>query len=213
MRWVFLTLLILNALYFAWAQSEVSTEFVAPNPMSAYPQAGEPLTLLTEQSEIADRHAPAVERMCSQWGPFSLAADAQGLLQQLLSVDVAAQLKMAEESIGGDYWVYLTPQASTQASTHLLRELAARELEGHLIGEGDLRNGISLGLYAQRTQAEQVIERARIAGYTPYMRIVARTQKAYWVRVSADSQRLIDQAFIKRIEERFKGVTHQLKSC
>lgn len=122
-------------------------------------------------------------------------------------------MQPVDATAGTDYWVYLTPLASREASLRQLKELQARKIDSYIITQGDLVNGISLGIFPRTDSAESVMQRMRDAGYEPFMRELSRAHRDYWVRIAPESRRLVDDMLLERLAADFSGLKHQLMSC
>lgn len=224
MRWLFLLLLLMNIGLFAWQHR------LAPSGSSELPllarqaeggsaQAVQGLTLMTEAEAGKPRPQSPVSAAgdaathCLVLGGFDMVERARQLEQRLLSLDVGARVVTAEASFGADHWVYIPPLASRQASLRQLRELQARGIDSYLITEGELANGILLGVFPRLDSAVSIAEKLRGAGYEPQVRELPRVYQEYWVRVARKSQRLVDDAMLARLSVDFLDLKHQLISC
>lgn len=222
MRWLFLLLLILNVTQFVWYNRPLpgaSTELrLGAAQVAVVPQ--QELKLLAEAEApakalaaggglAADKTAPS----CLLLGGFESVERARLLEQRLLSLDIAARVVSTDASLGSDHWVYIPPLASQQASLRQLRELQARKIDGYLITEGELANGILLGVFPQLDSAASVAEKLRAAGYEPQVRELPRIYQEYWVRIAEKSQRLVDGDLLTRLGSDFSDLKHQLIQC
>lgn len=135
---------------------------------------------------------------------------AEKLQQRLVSLDIQSKTTSLESQVDLEYWVYLAPMASRQASVRQLKELQARQIEGYLITKGELANGVSLGMFAREDSAYSVVERLREAGYEPLVRTIERTQPLYWVIVAKESRRLVGQDLLKQLVQDFNEMKHLL---
>lgn len=222
MRWLFLLLLLMNIGLFAWQHR------LAPSGSSELPllarqtegssvQAVQGLTLMAEaekpgpQSPVSTAGGAAAH--CLVLGGFDAVERARQLEQRLLSLDVGARVVTTEASFGADHWVYIPPLASRQASLRQLRELQARGIDSYLITEGELANGILLGVFPRLDSAVSIAEKLRGAGYEPQVRELPRIYQEYWVRVARKSQRLVDDAMRARLSADFLDLKHQLIAC
>lgn len=222
MRWLFLLLLLMNIGLFAWQHR------LAPSGSSELPllarqteggsvQAVQGLTLMAEaekpgpQSPVSAAGDAAAH--CLVLGGFDAVERARQLEQRLLSLDVGARVVTTEASFGADHWVYIPPLASRQASLRQLRELQARGIDSYLITEGELANGILLGVFPRLDSAVSIAEKLRGAGYEPQVRELPRIYQEYWVRVARKSQRLVDDAMRARLSADFLDLKHQLIAC
>jgi len=215
MRWLFLGLVIINVFYFVWSQQQFQTYTQAPtdNESSAQTSAGQ-VQLLHEVARPSDlqveKNAVSSPAEIMLLGGFNDEETAQKLQQRLLSLDIQSSIKTLDSQVDVEYWVYLQPLASRQASVRQLKELQARKIDGYLITQGDLANGISLGMFAREDSAQGVAERLSAAGYEPLIRAVERSQRAYWVAIDAGARRLVDQTLLKALVADFKEMKHLL---
>src|SRR5690606_22013458 len=147
MRWLFSLLVVLNVFYYVWSQQQVVLTAKDTGVLERMEQSGKGIRLLSESA--AGSVTPAAvddqvgQDVCLFLGSFDDLKRAQALEQRLLSLDVQSVLEAVEAAGGIDYWVYLAPLASRQASVRQLKELQARKVDSYLIGTGDLANGIS----------------------------------------------------------------------
>lgn len=221
MRWIFLLLVLVNVGMFAWQHRLVpknggELSLIAVPLIDAPP---EKLRLLSEiEKPLAapargDTSAVLAVPRCMVLGGFESIARARQLEQRLLSLDIAAKVVAIEATLGADHWVYIPPLASRQATMRQLRELQARGIDSYLITEGELANGILLGVFPRLDAAVLVADKLRVAGYSPQVRELPRIYQEYWVRVAAKDQRLIDEEMLQSLAGDFFDLKHQLISC
>ncbi len=194
MRWILISLLILNIAAFAWFWRQGE----APRPQQPVPASPEAstLTLLSEQRPDA---APVVvdaqvgAAACHEVGPFASEAEAQQFVSSLgagfdtLIDSRATQLRL-------DYRVYLPPYGSRDeaaAALETLRERLQAEgvaIDSFLMSRGELANGIALGLFAERDNAINVQRQMTELGYSVVLEEEPRMQEAAWVQVEDPAQ-------------------------
>lgn len=213
MRWLFLGLLIINAMYFVWSRQDftrstvdVETVVLLNSPdqvklVSEVPKMQQQLNK-TEQQQVQ------VEMMLL--GGFVEKQIAEKLQQRLVSLDIQSKIIVLESEVDLEYWVYLAPLASRQAAVRQLKEMQARQIDGYLITKGELANGVSLGMFAREDSAYSVAERLKEAGYEPSVRTIERTQRLYWIIVAEESRRLVGQDLLKRLVQDFNEMKHLL---
>jgi cell division septation protein DedD len=216
MRWMFLWLVVLNLFYYVWHQQRAPLRVTEIAPLMMAQDAKRDIRLLSESNKPSRRDAviaqPA-EAICLFLGSFDRAEDAASVEQRLLSLDIQSRVQSMDAAAGIDYWVYLPPLASRQASLRQLRELQARKIDSYIITQGDLANGISLGIFPRSDSAQSVMQRLRDAGYVPFLRELTRAHRSFWVRISPQSRRLADDALLQRLAVDFKGLEQQLMPC
>ncbi|WP_137888651.1 SPOR domain-containing protein [Pseudomonas sp. 2FE] len=219
MRWLFLLLLVLNLFYYVWHQQQAPLRAKEVAPLSLYQGARQDIRLLSESDGAQVRREPSGgvaaggSEVCLFLGGFEQEDAAQVVEQRLLSLDIQSQVKAVDAPAGLDYWVYLAPLASRQASLRQLKELQARKIDSYIITQGDLSNGISLGIFPRGESAESVMQRLREAGYEPMMRELSRAHRDFWVRIAPQSRRLADDALLRTLAQDFNGLQHQLMPC
>ena len=151
MRWFLLLLLLLNAFYYVWHQQQAPLRAKEVAPLALYQGQQRDIRLLSESDEAPKKRealpAKAPEEVCLFLGGFSAEDEARRVEQRLVSLDIASSVMPLDVAAGVDYWVYLVPLASRQASLRQLKELQARKIDSYIIGQGDLANGISLGIF------------------------------------------------------------------
>lgn len=215
MRWLFLGLIIINAFYFVWSwQAANLTEQVLPVLASQRAAHFNQVKLLSETDNIESNvlNVSAADQELMLLGGFSDNDLAQRLQQRLLSLDIESQVTALDSQVDIEYWVYLQPLPSRQASVRQLKELQARNIEGYLITTGDLNNGISLGMFAREDSAQSVADRMSAAGYEPSIRVMERSQRLYWVVIAPNARRLVDQALLRQLVADFAGMQHLFMS-
>lgn len=197
MRWLFLTLLILNALYFVWHQQQPS-EHVQQLPPVFNPAGVKSIEIAPVVSAVPDNVTPVADHPASTLliGGFDEYAQIQSLQQRLLSLDIDVQEISVEELDRQDFWVYLPPLVSRTAAMRQIKELKARNIESYLISQGDMLNGISLGMFTDRQGADELTAKLQSLGYRPAIKAIARSQKTYWLAVKQNSERLIDESLM-----------------
>ena len=219
MRWILLLLLLLNAFYYVWHQQQAPLRAKEVAPAAAYQTARKDIQLLSEADASGARvHAPPAAApveaaVCLFLGSFEQEEGARVVEQRLLSLDIEADVRSVNAAAGVEYWVYLPPLASRQASLRQLRELQARRIDSYIITQGELANGISLGIFPRSDSAASVMQRLRNAGYEPQVRELSRAHRSFWVRVSPESRRLADEFLLGQLAVDFAGLQHQLMPC
>lgn len=220
MRWLFLLLVVLNLFYYVWHQQQAPLRAKEVASLALYQGGRQDIRLLSESNGVPARRealpvAPeeAVEAVCLYLGGFEQEDAAKVIEQRLLSLDIQSRVQSVSAAGGTDYWVYLSPLASRQASLRQLKELQARKIDSYIITQGDLANGISLGIFPRADSAESVMQRLREAGYEPRLRELSRAQRSFWVRIAPESRRLADDTLLQQLAQDFVGLQHQLMPC
>jgi hypothetical protein len=216
MRWSFLLLLVLNLFYYVWHQQQAPLRAKEIVPLSLYRGAQQDIQLVSEAEHPQVRGESVggeANTACLFLGGLEEESIAHAVEQRLLSTDIKASVGILDAAVGLDYWVYLAPLASRQASLRQLKELQARKIDSYIISQGDLVNGISLGIFPRSDSAQSVMQRLRDAGYEPMLRELARAHRSYWVKIAPESRVLVSDSLLERLTEDFLGLEHQLMPC
>lgn len=216
MRWSFLLLLVLNLFYYVWHQQQAPLRAKEVLPLSSYRGSQQDIQLVSEaeRPQVKDESVVVEENSaCLFLGGLEEESVARAVEQRLLSTDIKASVEVLDAAVGLDYWVYLAPLASRQASLRQLKELQARKIDSYIISQGDLINGISLGIFPRSDSAQSVMQRLREAGYEPMLRELTRAHRNYWIKIAPQSRQLVSDALLNRLAEDFSGLEHQLMPC
>lgn len=216
MRWMFLLLVVLNLFYYVWHQQQAPLRPKEVAPLTLAQDSKRDIQLLSESDEPARREQAVREvagAVCLFLGGFELESAATAVEQRLISLDIRSRVQSMDAAAEVEYWVYLPPLASRQASLRQLKELQARKIDSYIITQGDLANGISLGIFPREDSAKSVMQRLRDAGYESALRELPRSRRSYWVRIAPESRRLVGDALLQSLAFDFNGLQHQLMPC
>ena len=196
MRWIVIVLLMLNGIYFLWHQ------YLSPAQPVATETAGAPsaanvadLVMLSESQapnsassaedssagdKVSEVSTIAAAAVCWMVGPFSEQVTQKQVLDRMGALDIAADLVSVNVPEEPDYWVHIAPMQSRKEAIKMLRRLQARKIDSFLIGEGELENGISLGLFSQRDRAQKVYDKRLSQGFEVQIKEVDRSIEQTW---------------------------------
>lgn len=223
-RWIVLVMIAMNTVLFLWNnfdfyQPPTGSDAQRRDASETSAMPGDRLILLkesaaTSRQSYADRTEALVNSpsdihnssslsantdgdYCIMLGPFTgdlLVNQVSDRLRQLGVTSVRlANIKIEDVP---DYWVYLKPEASRELAVNKLRELQEKKIDSFIIPQGDLANGISLGVFDNQTNAERrrqaVIER----GYDAELKANPRVYIEKWLVMNReDSARIGKEIF------------------
>lgn len=212
MRILLFLLVAANIGYFAWYNYSRPAA-PAPALSSTTTAAKLPgLTLLAEvpasqpDNKAADTGLSDAGGELMLLGGFFEQESADALKQRLFGLGIDGQLVQQEKPAEREYWVYLPPLSSRTATLRLLKELQARKLDGFLIAQGELANGISMGIFPHESLAEEVMQRLQESGYQARIKTVSRKQAVYWFEVASRSEQLIDERTLQLLLKDFPAM-------
>ncbi len=219
MRWIVYSLIVINlgiAGYFIVLPAEDSIA----RPQDGNHGEGKTLVLLSEKqsgnlpvSQQPVRPDPG-KKLCYALGPYlddlsARVAQARSLelgLTGLISQHKVPNLKDAE------FWVHVRPLPSRGEAMTLLRKLQARSVDSYIITQGDLADGISLGLFRQKSSADALQKKVTGLGFEDVaIREVGSTTTEFWVEIREISK--LDETMRRRVKAEDQDVQWQMVSC
>jgi hypothetical protein len=183
-RVIFFGLLLVNLLFFGWAQWIDVPAPPPPNSIAGLPR----LTLVSELPP--DQRAALVKRMslkaapplCVSVGPFddpAIAAQAAALLR---AKSFAPQQRTAEDPAVRRFWVYLSGFATDAAEIRVLHRLERAGIDDAEAMPADAGGRrVSLGLFTDRNGALRRARAVRTLGFRPAMSERMLPGTVYWL--------------------------------
>jgi hypothetical protein len=218
MRWIILTLLLLNLAfggYQYWQVSQPPVQKAAPITAKmnslALDQATRTRLVELERTAVAE---PAVEPLqCVRVTGIAAADQADIIQSRLRALEVDSRLSTRNEIQRSDYWVILGPFDSAEQGRARLGQLQAANIESFLINQGSLAGDISLGLFSSESNARS--RAAELNGQDIEARVerVDRTREIWELTINADSARLISNTALDSIVSDFEGASFQRFRC
>ena len=214
MRTLFLLVVLVNVLFFAWSRYVAPPEAVAdPQPLV---RQIEPQKLKViapgELPPVAARPAPApMVLKCIEWGSFTVAdaSQAQAALEPLQLGPRLGQ-RRTEESAG--WWVFIPPQGSRPAAQKKAAELKALAVDDYFVvqEDGPYRWALSLGVFRSEDAAQARLTTLREQGVRSAQVGPRETPVAkVWLQVKA-----VDAGLYARLKEVARGMEgSELREC
>lgn len=217
MRWIVLSLLVTNIAVFVCVQFFTPEESfdggVVNAPVPTANKSVKSVRLLREfrpsgtniQSiAVVPKSAPvkkaASDLLCTLVGPFPKLLRAEYFVEQLQSLGVDSEVRSIVVSSEPGFWLHLSPEKSRRDALRRLSELQARGIDSYVIPDGNLANGISLGMFSNKKRAQIMEKRIKEQGYQPQLIDVPREQKELWVFLSrVESSKIGDEKWLKLI--------------
>ncbi|MBQ0794320.1 MAG: hypothetical protein KBT81_17375 [Oleispira antarctica] len=216
MRWVFLSLVSLNLLVMVWFwRDQVSTSV---ERVSEPEQKGESLVLLSEldssdisYKEVISKTNQTTSRRCYSVGPLADSIDAKHLKVRAEALGFSSELRGLATGTSIEHWVHIPPQPNRQQSLRLLRELQGRGIDSYIITQGDLAEGISLGLFRNADSARNLTNKMRGLDYNVVIKEVSRGEKELWLEFPQVTQ--LTEAMRKRVVGEGQTLQWMLTDC
>jgi len=233
MRWIMITLLLLNALFAFWVWEQTNGATGQAVSTSVSEAGGEPLRLLSELG-LNTRPVPNVARerlqfaevdqerlggagdsaaICTLVGPFADLLKGEQLLQRMRALELEGSMRELELPGEKAFWVYLIPEVSQKAALRRLHELQAKNIDSFVIPSGDLANGISFGMFNERVQAEKVAKSLIDQGYVVEIKPVERSYQESWVVINAQEAQKISAELWFQLLDGLPDLQHRQNFC
>lgn len=218
MRWIFITLVFINLLLLAffWQEKE-RTEEQAPQAVEIATK-GKAIMLL---SELKDPLAPASSSqaqrqrsdLCYVAGPFSERIDARHLLARASALGFQGELNELQVTSDkpAEYWVYVPPRPSREQALSTLRELQKRNYDSYIITQGDMSNGVSLGLFRNKDSAYGLQRKVAAANIEVEVKTINQDVSEYWVEIKESAQ--LSEEIRQRIKANETEIRWEMVEC
>ncbi|WP_461538640.1 SPOR domain-containing protein [Spongorhabdus nitratireducens] len=227
MRWFFLLSLVANIVFFMMNHAGYLEQNHNPESNASLPDTlgGQKLLLLseslavkeiTEEQIVTEARAPewlpdqsdqntteGEEVNCVWLGPLADDKEASQLQQRLFVISIPARIIDNKIETSPDYWVYMKPLVNRDEAARLRKELHAKKIDSFVINEGDLRNGLSLGLFSREQAAKKLQQNIYRAGYETDIRLVPRYRHEFWVELSEASDQLMEDKLWESLQQQF----------
>ena len=211
MKYVFLSLLLLNILYGLWQLQGKPADSRAPMGDSA--SAVVPAPEQPAPAEAVERSRPAAATLCVSLGRFETLAEAEQLRQRLLALDIASAVRPRDVVTGTDYWLLMPVVGGERHAVIQLSALQEQGIDSFLITRGEMAGQLSLGVFAREEYAQLRQEQLRELGHEVRLHALGKTQQQFVVEVDSSARRLVDQAMLSRLRVDFPSLQHQYQPC
>lgn len=193
MRWIFITLTFINLLALAYFWQSQETEVVQQQPLDLV-QQGKNIVLISELSEAPARIAKSANsnrsELCYMAGPFEEQIDGRHVLARAAALGFNGQLKEVKVDTDkpAEYWVYVPPRPSREQALSTLRELQKRNYDSYIITQGEMSEGVSLGLFRNKDSAYGLQKKVQATGIDVEVKVVNESTNEYWVEIKETAQ-------------------------
>jgi len=189
--------------------SEVSAQEGQP------PDSPESVAELEEDivEPVPTEEVPVEEvQYCGTVGPLEEEKDANALLEALADQEMAAVIRKESVQKASGFWVIIPPFSTNQEARAEENRLASASVKDYRrFYRGEFKNGISLGIYSRRRNAETRRAAIEAKGFSP--EVVPRTRQIteFWLDYKAASaNKAANQSWLA---ENHPNLSDQEQSC
>jgi hypothetical protein len=153
------------------------------------------------------------ESFCTLIGPFVDLKTGTLFIERLLSLNTRSQMKRIQQDGDLDYLVYIKPEISREMSLIKLKELQDRKIDSFIIPEGEIANGISLGIFDNPANAAKQKQSIENLGYTVEIMPNKRKYVENWIVVSIEDQDKVSDQLLQQINSENLSVVIKKEVC
>ncbi|MCA6062157.1 SPOR domain-containing protein [Thalassolituus marinus] len=219
MRWIFFSLVFGNLLLLVvfWQKQH---EPVADVTALEIPGNSRTLLLVSEAGDSlrpVDKSSRQVVRergdMCYAAGPYADELDARHLLARVAAVGLTGKMNIVEVQTGepAEYWVHVPPRATREEALRTLKELQKRKFDSYIITQGELAEGVSLGLFRNKESAYGLRKQVEEFGVPVEVLVVNESRREFWVEVVEVTQ--LSERMRERIQAGDADIRWELTAC
>lgn len=192
---------------------------IVPPPEPAKPIEPEPVVaeLLLEPPEpaaeaVVEESELALE--CHTLGPFTDAAKSKRALGLLVTLGATASQRASQEQVPYGYRVFIPPLSSREQAYKVADSLREAGVKDYFVitNPNDKLNGVSLGLFKQRTGAIKRVARLRNMNYQASIEVRYKDKDIYWLDYAA-TVGLVDAQVLLEAGEGVSGMQHLARDC
>lgn len=219
MRWIVYSLIVINiaiAGYFIMQPPAESSRPIATENAGE----GNTLVLLSERSAGTEPvgqqplNVYGDRKLCYALGPYTDEISIRVAQARSLKLVLTGLINEVEVPSNKDteYWVHLPPQASRTAALKQLKQLQQRGVDSYIITQGELTDGVSLGLFRKEDSATRLSAKVRGLGFVDVtIREIGATTPEYWLEIREISK--LDDRMRRRVRGDDAGVQWQMVAC
>ncbi|MGH8494326.1 MAG: SPOR domain-containing protein [Moraxellaceae bacterium] len=197
MPWIFVCLMIANAVYFGWKFMEGTQPQARPVVAEAH-LAGANIQLLSERPEpktpeVSPEPSSEEEQaltsvvgsgpQCFSVGPFAGDPALQKFVGFMRGKGFSARVDKRKVD-GKDYWVFVPAFTNRDKAEDKLKDLKSRGIEGFVVKEGVFINAISLNHFSRKELAQAFLQKMQAAGVSVEYREISQAGVERWVFLS-----------------------------
>src|SRR5690554_6355725 len=182
------------------------------------PKGGKTIQLVKE----LDYTLPSIEKkavtpkraaVCYVAGPYNEADNATNLLSGAVALGFNGKTKALEvvSDEPSEYWVRVSPRTSREAVMRTLIQLHQKKIDSCLVTQGELADGISVGLFRNKDSAYGLQDQIKSLAIPAEVRVINKNTTEYWVEIIETAQ--LNEALRTRIQAQDQKMRWELVEC
>lgn len=166
-----------------------------------------------EPAEMVGEEVSQEGAACVIFGPFVDERESLRFVRFLQGLKLSAQVQKEEVSLAPSFWAYMPPFASAEQALAMMSKLKVKGVKSFLINEGELRNGLSFGVYQDRAQVEKI---EKVLQDLNLNLEVAKKSKSYqydWVWVPLIQGEIPAAEILEQVRQQYPRLRGHQKVC
>jgi hypothetical protein len=156
----------------------------------------------------------SVEPACFTLGPFEQANAANRAAETISALGVSVAHREESQRTPKGYWVYLPAAKSYLAAKRMVTELQKKGLTDlYIMGKGSRENAISLGLFNNKTTAEERFQQVSKMGLKAVFETQYRESKQVWLDMSVAGNQTATVATLTEMAEGLPNASLTQRQC
>lgn len=175
-------------------------DYRASSPSVSYTHQRSVASLELVEGDVAKN-----EQLCWLFGPVTSKQGADQIKVEMEAAGFASKVVETEQIKAPGYWVYYGDYQRYEDSLAQLREFQKKGIDSFIIGQGELKGSISLGVFDNIDSARRMAKILSRKGYETKMHEIVRRDNEFWVSLD----RFVNKSE-KRVIERFLSAKDSL---
>jgi hypothetical protein len=156
----------------------------------------------------------SAEAACFTLGPFAQANAASRAADAISALGVSVTRRQESRRTPKGYWVYLPAAKSYLAAKRMVAELQKKGLTDlYIMGKGSRENAISLGLFNNKTTAEERFQQVNKLGLKAVFETQYRVSKQAWLDMSVAGNQTATVATLTEMAEGIPNASLTQRKC
>lgn len=220
MRWIAISLVLINAVVIIWYQlngtQEPSAQVAQGLPELTYNNlhaGGRPVPENPPSLSALSQNGKEQEEQCAFIGSFASRDIAESAQQRLSSLEIAVRIEVVEIPDEPLWWVHVPPAGTASEAQRMLAGLNERQIESFLVTQGEFANAISLGYFRSRSNAVTLNERYNADGIDSSVREIQRFNDRFWLIADPGDGGLVSESTVRTLRASTPDIELQREHC
>ena len=107
----------------------------------------------------------------------------------------------------------LINMGAAQAALETLRELRSKKIDSFVFSSGELRNGVSLGIFGQRSSATRLLNDMKRKGYEATLLEREGEEQRFWISLGPKNAVRLTEDLQAALRERYAEARYSREEC